>query len=191
MCRPCCLQHGIKQRRSGGVTAIAVLNIILGSVGLLSVCTSVWLLLMPAFLATAEIKIMMSIPEYRVSVIIGAIATPVISFFLLMCGVGLLRLSDWARKGSIVYAIIVFVLTVVGVVFYFGWVYPAMETAGISPSRVITAKIGSAVGWLLGCGYAIVLLLLLTRPMIKVQFGHQIPSGAPGGIPMPHDGTKK
>ena len=190
MCRPCCLQHGVKQRRSGGVTTLAVLNIIFGGLGLLSLFWLIILLIMPPAWMGRDYALIMSIPGYRTYSMVGGIFGAGMGVFLLACGIGLLRLRDWARNGSMIYAAIAIVTVVISAVLFLAWQIPAMEAAGVSSFQVDMMRVSGFTGPVLGLVYPVVLLALLTRPMIKVQFGYRMSGGAPGGIPMPNDGIK-
>jgi len=190
MCRPCCLQHGVKQRRSGGVTALAVLNIIFGGLGLLSLFNLIILLITPPTWMGRDYALMLSMPGYRTYIMVSGILQVGLGVLLLACGIGLLRLRDWARNGSMIYAAIAVVTVVINTVLLLAWQIPAMEAAGVSSFQVDAMRVSVFTGPVLGLVYPVVLLALLTRPMIKVQFGYQMSGGAPGGIPMPNDGIK-
>ncbi len=190
MCRPCCLQHGVKQRRSGGVTALAVLNIIFGAIGLFGLVNLIILLIMPPVWMGRDYALMMSIPGCKTYSMVGSILSVSMGVLSLACGIGLLRLRDWARKGSMIYAAIAVVTVVINAVLLLAWQIPAMEAAGVSSFQVDMMRVSGFTVPVLGLVYPVVLLALLTRPMIKVQFGYQMSSGAPGGIPMPNDSIK-
>ncbi len=171
------------------MTALAVLNIIFGAVGLFGLFRLIILLIMPPAWMGRDYALMMSIPGYKTYAMVGGILQVSMGVLLLACGIGLLRLRDWARKGSMIYAAIA-VVTVVITVLFLAWLIPAMEAAGVSSFQVDMMRVSGSTGPVLGLVYPVVLLALLTRPMIKVQFGYRMSSGAPGGIPMPNDGIK-
>ena len=171
------------------MTALAVLNIIFGAVGLFGLFRLIILLIMPPAWMGRDYALMMSIPGYKTYAMVGGILQVSMGVLLLACGIGLLRLRDWARKGSMIYAAIA-VVTVVITVLFLAWLIPAMEAAGVSSFQVDMMRVSGFTGPVLGLVYPVVLLALLTRPMIKVQFGYRMSSGAPGGIPMPNDGIK-
>ena len=175
------------------MTALAVLNIIFGGLGLFGLFNLIILLIMPpappAWMGR-DYALMMSIPGYKTYAMVGGILQVSMGVLLLACGIGLLRLRDWARNGSMIYAAITVATVVINVVLFLAWQIPAMEAAGVSSSEVNMMRVSGSTGPVLGLVYPVVLLALLTRPMIKVQFGYRMSSGAPGGIPMPNDGIK-
>jgi hypothetical protein len=173
------------------VTILAVLNIIFGAFGLFSLFGLIIHLIMPRAWMSSHYASLMSVPGYKASILVSDILHVGMGVLLLACGIGLLRLRDWARKGSMAYAVIGIIVVVVSTALFFAWQMPAMEAAGVSVYQIGIMRASAFIWPVLGLGHPVVLLSLLTRPMIKVQFGHQISSGAPGGIPMPHDGAKK
>lgn len=187
LCRPCCLQYGVRQRRSGAVTTLAVLNIVFGAIGILSPCSTAWLFLMPPSMMQGDMKIMMSLPAYRTILLVNGAASLLFGVLLATCGIGLLKLKEWARVGARVYAVAALVAMMASTIVQFGVMLPEFEKAGVSALQITVLKTAVIFGVPLGAAYPIILLVIFSRPMIKVQFGHQLPSAPPGGMPMPHD----
>src|SRR5262245_54748886 len=95
-----------KPRRPGGVTAIAIINIVLGSLGLLlGVCGIIGLLMLQdvmqvpgmAQLKEAQDAVAREVPFYAAMQIASVVVLLILSAVLLTGGIGLLAMQNWAR----------------------------------------------------------------------------------------------
>jgi hypothetical protein len=92
----------------------------------------------------------------------------VLGVALLVFGVGLLLLQNWARIGSIVYAIVDIVFVVVGGVVSLPMTQRMAQQMGNAPPGMMAgfATIGLVIGLVLGLVYPALLLFFMTRPHV-------------------------
>ncbi|MGZ4987361.1 MAG: hypothetical protein ACXWBP_04905 [Limisphaerales bacterium] len=97
------------------------------------------------------------------------------SIVLVVAGIGLLQMKNWARILSIIYAIYSLVFGIVGLflVFFF-MVLPAIEQAqqksGPEQIGMIAGSIGGLVGGVIGLAYPVLLLIFMMRPKLVEAF---------------------
>jgi len=128
------------QQRPGLVTAIAVINFVVGGLKLLGlICGSLALLVGYYLLQNLPAPpnqpnpmkeiggLLDSIPGYVPVLIVSAALSLVMTIVLLVSGFGLLRLRNWARILCFVYAIYIILSVVAGTVYQFAVVKPATE----------------------------------------------------------------
>jgi hypothetical protein len=164
-------------RPSTGVKVLAVFQIVLGALGLLSAPLTL------ALRGIAHDPVSQRIQEItwggalgvwmRIALAVGTLLSAV----LLAAGVGMLRARPWARRASLLYAGVSFAMQAVGVAINFAVLYPAMdyiarEHAGdpIAQAAVAGGRIGGIFGALLALALPITILIVLTRPSVKAQF---------------------
>jgi len=116
----------------------------------------------------AGLAALKSDPDYIAWTNISLALGVVLGLALLAFGIGLLLLKNWARVGSIVYAVIDIVLVPIGAVV--GWRFMgrmALQTPG-APAGLVQgfAVIGLAVGIIIGLAYPVLLLFFMTRPNV-------------------------
>jgi hypothetical protein len=142
--------------------------------GILNLGFGLWHLISPLFvLAMRKIKLpsqsgltaLYSDPSYvawlHVSMVVGVVS----GLALLAFGVGLLLCKNWARLGSIVYAVLECAFAVVGCMV--GWRFTEMTTQqmpNVSPGAAeAIATIGMVFGLVMGLAYPVLLLIFMTR----------------------------
>ena len=193
--------------RSTSVTVIGIIAIILGSLGVLcggfGLATNLFMAANggrnpfapdggPASGAPAV--------DGRVAVynVVSAAVSLVLSIVLLAGGIGAMKLSRWARKTLMAYAVITIVVTVVNTVLAIAWVGPA-QMAAVKQSQpgnpVLSMSgpilIGAAIfGLVFGCALPVCILIFWSRPNVKAAFENQgmtpppyPPQGGPGIYP--------
>jgi len=149
ICRPCCAQRFLRQRRSAGVVVLALVAFLIGAAYLF---VFLFLILEPhghplqTWLAPYEI------------------ATGMLSVMAVVCGIGLLRLKNWARVGMIVFAIAAIVFQC----------YLSVYLAVLVPSTggVFYNFFGVVCGLTYILPWAVPYIVFLTQPLVKAQFGH-------------------
>jgi len=107
---------------------------------------------------------------------------------LLVSGIGLLRLKEWARKLSIVYGVYAMLkgaaMSVTNFVFILQPLLArtSFTAGGYIVPRALTAEISAIIAGLLSLVYPLVLIVSMTRPEIIAAFR---PPAAPSGPPSP------
>jgi hypothetical protein len=127
-------------QRPAAVTVIAVINFVLGGLGLLGTCCGGVALLVLSSLAGSmpappgqpnplkEMQTLFeSIPGYIPFMIASAILGAIAAIVLIVAGIGLLRMRRWARITCLIYAVYTILSTLGGTVYTFVVVTPAME----------------------------------------------------------------
>lgn len=144
------------------VTVFGILNIVFGSLGLL--CTPFGLLVGVA----AMQKTMEATAAYKMWTLAAGIVGIGFSIWLLVLGIGLLMMKRWARGGSVIYACIMIVWSIVGV----GMNIAALSLKWINlPETGLPGFIGGTVGGM--CGgliYPILLLIFMQTARVKQAF---------------------
>ena len=151
--------------RPGGVTAIAVIGIILAAIGLTCLTCAGSMMAVPE----ASEKISEAIAEQQLPaawIAISLIYTVLSSIALLVISINLLRLRPWARKGFLILAVIAFV----GAMVNFGM----NLTHG--PKANPAEQIGQVFGFLVGLAYWVIGFLYLRQEKIKITFGERTDS---------------
>jgi hypothetical protein len=104
---------------------------------------------------------------------------------LMAFGIGLLLLKNWARLGSMVYAVIDIVLVVVGSMVVWPITRRAMEQMPNMPQGMMEAlaMFGMVIGLIFGLAYPALLLFFMTRDnVIEACQPEQLPPPAQGAI---------
>ena len=162
ICRPCCTRQFLRQRRNAGIVVLALVAFLIGAAYLI---VFLFLLLEPhghplqTWLAPYEI------------------ATGMLSVMAVVCGIGLLRLKNWARVSMIVFAIAAIVFQC----------YLGVYLAVLIPSTVgvFYGFFGVVCGLTYILPWAVPYIVFLTRPLVKAQFGHTDEKSAAAEISPP------
>jgi hypothetical protein len=144
------------------VTVFGVLNCVFGGLGLL--CTPFGLLVG----AAAMQKTMEATAAYKTWTLAGGIIGIGFSIWLLVLGIGLLMFKKWARSGSVVYACIMIVWSIIGVGVNIAAVWLHWITV---PEAGLPGYIGGTVGGM--CGgliYPVLLLIFMQTSKVKQAF---------------------
>jgi hypothetical protein len=176
VCRPCALQTGVRQRRSAGVTILAILSIIGGALGLMCFPFAV-LLSAIALPRTGEAA---AIPGYATYGTASVVIMFAVCPFLLVFGIGLLRLRDWARKWMVFTQWFIVLWVAAEIALQFIWLVPAMNAAGIRIDWL-----NYIISWAVTVALCALYIIFFTRPMVKVQFGHQVQNWTPASAVVP------
>jgi hypothetical protein len=177
----CKISPGAMQRPTSA-TVFGILNIAFAAYGVFGIIASAMMLFSNGNSNNPVVKIMHENPGYlawmKLTVPLGLIGCVV----LLVAGIGLLKMKEWARKLSIGYAIYAILFGLAGsVVTFLYLVRPMIEQASHQHGPEAAGMIGGAVGGLIGSCfgmiYPILTLVFLTRPKLRVAFQH--PSGPP------------
>src|SRR5262249_36894792 len=132
---------------------------------------------MPDFQAEIEKRV----PSFRTMTYAQLGVGFLLDFLLLAAGIGLLNMKSWARYLSIAYAILSLLNHIVGAVWQFGFLIPALDTAlealvqGNPQARpaLSAAKIGMYVGVVIGhifVIYPIFVLIAMLLPSVGRAF---------------------
>ena len=184
---------------------MAILNIVFGSLFLLCyLCGGVSLIMQSAAGngglggrkdQAAEIAdhLKAEVPGYAVYQVGNVVVNLALSILLLICGIGLLGMNQWARVGSIVYAITAILTTLGGLVYQLAVVNPVMNRYLEAMLRAQAGQRGPDASFLLTIItaatvivaillmiYAIVLLVMMLLPRVRAAFA----SGPLGGGPL-------
>ena len=153
----------LEKHRTGGMTAIAVLNIILGSIGILN---GLFLLLGVLYLMSELLRLgAFSIPTARLAFSLLILATGVVG---LIAGTGIFRLRPWARALSLVYAELLILSSVLSYLSV-----PIIATIGtydissISADGLARLIIFSAIYVVLPVPYSLILCVVFYKPASK------------------------
>jgi len=179
ICRPCALQTGVPQRRSTGVTILAALSIIMSALCLWCVPVALLGSALFAFKLDAE-RLIFGYATYEKANVAFNVIT---SIFAFVFGIGLLRLRDWARKGTIILQIFMLAWSAATQALLFAWIIPAEKAAGI---RTFPVEKG-LVWWAGSVSFYALYVVFFTRPIVKVQFGHQLKDWTPPSAAVPQD----
>ena len=152
--------------RTGGMTAIAVLNIILGGIGILNGL----FLLLGAFYLMSELSRLgvFHIPVARLAFSLLILATGVVG---IIAGIGIFRLRPWARALSLVYGGLLILSSVLS---YFA--VPIIATIGtydigsISADGLARLIIFCAIYVVIPVPYSLLLGVVFYKPAWKAAF---------------------
>jgi hypothetical protein len=138
------------------VTLFGVLNCVLGGMGLVYMPIALF------GLAAAGKKMGVSAPFNTWSLVIRI----GFSIWLLILGIGLLKMSKWARRSSVIYAWvrIIWMIVVVGsnIAALSGWM--------TVPKEAMPRFLGGVCGGILGLIYPILLLIFMQTAKVKQAF---------------------
>lgn len=144
------------------VTVFGILNIVFGGLGL--ICTPFSLLLG----VSAAQKTMEMTSAYKMWTIASGFIGIGFSIWLLVLGIGLVTMKRWARSGSVIYACVAIVWTLVGV----GINLAALSLKWVSmPEAEMAGFMGGTFGGM--CGgmiYPILLLIFMQTKKVKRAF---------------------
>ena len=159
------------------VTTIATLGVIFGTFGLL--CKPAGLV-MQLFLKLPQpnpvFDAFRNDPALRAWTIAAGITGTLVSLLLLLSSLGSLQLKQWARLGMLSYASLAALLTVVGQLFAYFVVGPAvvqaMRQAGLPNTQPnwLSGPIGMAIGLVVGLWFPLLIVLYYNRRDVKQAF---------------------
>jgi len=163
VCRGCAVQLGWPNTRSGGLTAVGIIAIIFGSIGVLSI----FFVLMSQKLVKnlsrgAEYETMQKLSEGPIAMFF-LIFTACTWILLLCSGIGLLKLKRWAFGAVVTYCVLDVFQIAVNMIRTFSIldsIPPFMR------GMIVGSLVGSAA---LGLALAVLFLVFITRPAIRTQ----------------------
>jgi hypothetical protein len=157
---------GVEKYRTGGMTAIAVLNIVFGGIGILN---GLFQLLGAIYLMSELLRLdVLSIPIARLAFSVLILATGSVG---LIAGIAIFKLRPWARALSLVYSGLLIVSSVFS---YFA--VPVIATIGtydigsISADGLTRLIIFCAMYVALPVPYALLLCVVFYKPARKATF---------------------
>jgi hypothetical protein len=176
------------RKRPGAVTAVAILNIVLGSLALLlGLCGGIVLMVgedllgMDPNAGAMNDFLKRNLPSHAVMQIAGLIVLVVQAFLLLFTGIGLLNLQNWARVAALWCAFLSLLWIVFDAFYYVAFTAPVLERffrdfgGGMGPgpplrTQVTIGIVVDVVLWLLMSTYAIILICVLMRRSVREVF---------------------
>jgi len=186
------------KKRPAAVTVMGILNIIFGSLGLLAIlCLGTCFGVVGAVDVERDmpgginpLKLMWSYPEIKNYFIVSGVIGLITGTILLVSGIGLLRMRNWARIASIGYAVFTILFQLASFYYSIAHLNPAMERwekdynervrewaqqrgGGVppqQPSNPMLNMAGGIVGTIIGMGYAVVLLIVMLLPKVSAAF---------------------
>jgi len=162
-------------QRPISVNVFGILNIVFACFGILGTVASLSLLFGAAASNNPVAKVIQENATYmaylKVMIPVGILA----SITLLVAGIGLLILKNWARYLSIGFGIYGVLSGLIGAIMNFMYVMqPLLEQAshqqGPEAAGAIGGAIGGTVGGCFGVIYPILLLIFMTRPKVVAAF---------------------
>jgi hypothetical protein len=163
------------QERPGSVTAVAILSIIVGSLGLILYCICgfwVILLLNPTAIHLTDIR---SIPGYVPVTTITFIANMVLSSLFLTCGIGMLLMGQWARVLGIICGFANLLVHFSTIIYNYAVVKPALARMPVNVIREIFFGNQDQIVIALGIGvmeilFSIAAIIVLLLPGVGAAF---------------------
>jgi len=152
LCRPCCVENGVKQRRSVVVIIVAVFSLLLGAACLLCLLPYTFGLLALGWIEDAT---------YIYSILFVAI---VLQLLLISSAVGIFFLKKAARWGALLYAYLSLALSLVLLLTPVGTMFEGQ----IFRIRLVWGSGGMLIPFI-SCFFY--LLIALDHPMVRVQLG--------------------
>jgi hypothetical protein len=177
--------------RPGAVTALAIIGIVLGGIGLLCKPFAVLSLFIPQPAPNPAVEMQKEMMAWNIA---SAGVGTLISGLLLASSIGALMLKPWARKGMLAYAALAVVMNVVGLVVSLVWVVPKTRRlyeqlqqqqagAGIPPGLMsFMQNAGAAmtvVAFVIAMVFPLLLWYFFSKADVKAAF--EPPGFAPGG----------
>lgn len=171
------------------VTALAIIGIIFGALGVL--CKPFGLVGM--FLPQQGPNPMIDMQREMMAWNVGSTVVGVgVSVLLLAGAIGSLNLKAWARPAMLAYAALAVLLTIINLVVALVWIVPKMQEAqqqatqqGVPPQAAAIMQTAGTVGAVVGAAIALIYPAVLwyyyTRPNIKAAFGAHDAQGAAAG----------
>jgi hypothetical protein len=150
--------------RPTSVTILGALNIVLGSIGI--ICLPV---VLAASLAQQDALAIIAMP--RPWQVISVSLSPFVSIWLLVTGIGLLKLKRWARRGAtgygwfgIVFGTIQLCITVVAFMANSRDLPAGMGSDGLN--YLATSMVGAVLAGIVALAYPILLVIFMSRPKV-------------------------
>lgn len=178
ICRQCCTRQFIRQRRSAGVTALAALSIVSGVFLCARVATPFPMLFVVWRAMSRELNFC-GVPLNSTHAVINTAYLFVAGIFLIMAGIDLLRLREWARRGSIIFALVNLPVYVASTLLLIFWVLPVAYNTGIESVSVPSAIIGAVFCTAVAAAWSLAYLITLKRPSVRLEFGNMTRKGDP------------
>jgi hypothetical protein len=194
----------MQRERPTAVLVLAILNFVFGGLGIAALCCGAMAagLLAAVFnLAPTPrpgqpappnlMEMFQSIPGYIPFLIVSLILGLLVSILLIISGVGLLRMQNWARVVCLVYAIYTLLSTIGGTVYTLTVVNPATDAwerdyarrTGTPIASNPAVKQATTIGTsCFGMAYPIALLIVLNLPHVRAAF-----AGSPTRRPRDED----
>jgi hypothetical protein len=145
----------------GSIRVFGIINIILGSLGLVCLPFSLIALLMVPEMQRLGGSLM------NQWMVISSLFSLVGAVLMLASGIGLCKYKAWARKLAVYYAAFASVMNVVGSFFTFG----ALQSATNSGPERIGGMVGGVFGTIIGLTYNCLLIYFLTRREVRQALG--------------------
>jgi uncharacterized membrane-anchored protein len=160
------------QQRPLAVTIFGILNIGFGALGVLGLLVSMVMLTHIDTTANPVLREMYSNPTYVMWMKISLPFGGVVSVALLVAGIGLLFLKNWARVVSLGYGVYTIITGIIGGCVMIPVYQQMMAHTGGGPSGIIAlgSMIGGVFGLAVGMAYPILLIIFMTRPKIVAAF---------------------
>ncbi len=174
-------------QRPVSATVFGILNLVFAAFGLFGLLATVTLLSTAADTHNPVARAMLDNPTFALWIKIGLPLGLIALLVLLVAGIGLLRLKEWARKLSIGYAIYAIVMGVVGMLMNLLFVVRPMlaqaQQQGPENAAAMAGAFGGVMGGCIGMIYPILLLIFLTRPKLVAAFQAPPESSLPPDSP--------
>jgi hypothetical protein len=209
-------------KRPTGVTVIAILHLVFGGLGLLGMlCLGGLALFFVAIVSNAppndpamrDLKEIGAIYQRNVPglvpyLLVTLVTGLIFDTLLVVAGLGLLKLRNWARSASIFYAIVSLFLAIASAGYSFAVFNPGIDKAqaelekfmlkktqgpgkrpgmpmggpGASSSNPMANAVGTIFGTAIGLAYPIAILLVLFQPAVREAFrasAQRVPEESP------------
>jgi hypothetical protein len=130
--------------------------------------------------ANSPVAAMKSDPAYIAWTNFNLVVGVVLGLSLLTFGIGLLLLKNWARIGSIIYAVIAIVFVLFGSVVSWPFTKRMMEQTPGVPQGMMAgfAMMGLVLGIIIGLAYPSLLLFFMTRQNVIEACQPEPPAGS-------------
>lgn len=168
ICRPCCVRHFIEQRREGKITLLAICSIVTG----LLLCAKAAIPAPALFLMWRIFVPHLAFGTVAGYMIPGVVFLLASGIFLIVSGIDLLRLNDWARRWMVVYVPIAWAAWVVSAGVFFWWLVPAAQEATRTHFGMVEAGASMAIGTAVVAAWGLAYLCTFSQPLVKAQFGN-------------------
>ncbi len=167
VCRGCAVQLGWPNARSGGLTALGVIAIVFGSLGIL---VKLYLIAGKALSnnlnqgANYATMQKLSSGPLHIFLFVSSVFTAIL---LLCAGIGLLKLKHWAFGAVITYCVLDILLLLVSTIRIFSIMGSA--TSPREQAAMIVMAFLASIALVIGLVLPIIYLVCVTRPAIKAQ----------------------
>lgn len=161
--------------RPSGITIICVLMWVLVGLGILTTPFTLVSILAPESLPGSEMNPMVQVldqnPGYRTFTLITYVLGLIVSVVAIIGSIGLWTKKRWGWSLSTFYCYYTFVAVVVGMIFNFGFLFPALgEVTSNNPSSAggfFGGVAGGTCGTLFGLALPIAVLIVINKPQVK------------------------